>query len=106
MQDEDLKLDDQVLLPEVESGAMQMQAPSVDLQSTLDRNMSEVIQEQAQDAPEIEASVIIAKTLDAEPVPDISTLTAARDAAAFVAQIFADPSISDAADAEVTAAEP
>jgi UDP-N-acetylmuramoylalanine--D-glutamate ligase len=37
-----------------------------------------------------------------EPVPDISTLTAARDAAAFVAQIFADPSISDSADAEVT----
>lgn len=39
----------------------------------------------------------------AEPVPDISSLTAAQDAAAFVAQIFADPSMSDSADAEVTA---
>ncbi|MBA4005684.1 MAG: UDP-N-acetylmuramoyl-L-alanine--D-glutamate ligase, partial [Delftia sp.] len=37
-----------------------------------------------------------------EPVPDIATLTAAKDAAAFVAQIFADPSISDSSDAEVT----
>ncbi|MCJ7478536.1 hypothetical protein MUQ53_10060, partial [Streptococcus suis] len=36
------------------------------------------------------------------PVPDIATLTAAKDAAAFVAQIFADPSISDSSDAEVT----
>lgn len=42
----------------------------------------------------------------AEPIPDVSTLTAAKDAAAFVAQIFADPSISDAASADVTAAEP
>ena len=40
----------------------------------------------------------------AEPVPDVTTLTAAKDAAAFVAQIFADPSISDVADAQVTAA--
>ena len=40
------------------------------------------------------------------PVPDISTLTAARDAAAFVAQIFADPSLSDAASNEVTVVEP
>ncbi|MDO4593421.1 MAG: Mur ligase family protein, partial [Comamonadaceae bacterium] len=42
----------------------------------------------------------------AEPVPDVASLTAAKDAAAFVAQIFADPSISDTADAEVTAAQP
>lgn len=103
MQDEDLKLDDQVL--QLESDAMQMQASSADLQSISDGNMSEMIQGQVQEAPEIEAPVIIAKTLDAEPVPDISTLTAARDAAAFVAQIFADPSISDAADAEVTEVE-
>lgn len=41
----------------------------------------------------------------AEPVPDVATLHAAKDAAAFVAQIFADPSISDAADAEVTAVQ-
>ena len=41
----------------------------------------------------------------AEPIPDISTLSAAKDAAAFVAQIFADPSISDTADSEVTAVE-
>ena len=39
----------------------------------------------------------------AEPIPDVSTLTAAKDAAAFVAQIFADPSISDAASGDVTA---
>jgi len=39
----------------------------------------------------------------AEPVPDISTLRAAKDAAAFVAQIFTDPSISDAADGEAAA---
>lgn len=39
-------------------------------------------------------------------IPDVSTLTAAKDAAAFVAQIFTDPSMSDAASAEVTAAEP
>lgn len=45
----------------------------------------------------------LARTLGEEPVPDISTLTAARDAAAFVAQIFADPGVSDAADSEVTA---
>ena len=38
-------------------------------------------------------------------VPDVSTLTAARDAAAFVAQIFADPGLSDAASTEVTAVE-
>lgn len=38
----------------------------------------------------------------AEPVPDVSALRAAKDAAAFVAQIFADPGISDAADAQVT----
>ncbi|BDR11337.1 UDP-N-acetylmuramoyl-L-alanine--D-glutamate ligase [Comamonas thiooxydans] len=107
MQDEDLKLDDQLLQPDVDAGegAMQTQAPIADLQSILDGSMSEVIQEQAQEAPEMEAPAIIAKTLDAEPVPDISTLTAARDAAAFVAQIFADPSISDAADAEVTEVE-
>ena len=39
------------------------------------------------------------------PIPDVSTLTAAKDAAAFVAQIFADPSVSDAASSEVTAVE-
>ncbi|MEY2252211.1 UDP-N-acetylmuramoyl-L-alanine--D-glutamate ligase [Comamonas sediminis] len=39
------------------------------------------------------------------PVPDVSTLTAAKDAAAFVAQIFADPGVSDAASSEVTAVD-
>ncbi len=53
-------------------------------------------------APAAEAAA--PATPAAEPVPDLSTLTAARDAAAFVAQIFADPGISDAADAEVTPA--
>lgn len=105
MQDEDLKLDDQVLQPDAVVDAMQTQAPIADMQSISDGNMSEMIQEQAPEAPEMQAPAIIAKTLDAEPVPDISTLTAARDAAAFVAQIFADPSISDAADAEVTEVE-
>lgn len=38
-----------------------------------------------------------------ERIPDIASLTAARDAAAFVAQIFADPGISDSADGEATA---
>jgi UDP-N-acetylmuramoylalanine--D-glutamate ligase len=42
---------------------------------------------------------------DMAPVPDVSTLTAAKDAAAFVAQIFADPSVSDAASSEVTAVD-
>lgn len=41
-----------------------------------------------------------------EPKADLSTLTAARDAEAFVARIFADPGVSDAADAEVTPAVP
>ena len=40
MQDEDLKLDDQLLQPEAESDAMQMQAHSADLQSISDENMS------------------------------------------------------------------
>lgn len=106
MQDEHLRPDDQLLQAQAESDAMQMQATSADLQSISDEDMSEVIPEQTQEAPETEASVTVAKALDAEPVPDISTLTAARDAAAFVAQIFADPSISDTSDAEATAAEP
>jgi UDP-N-acetylmuramoylalanine--D-glutamate ligase len=54
MQDEDLKLDDQVLQPDAESGAMQTQAPFADLQSISDGNMSEMIQEQAQEAPEMQ----------------------------------------------------
>ena len=59
----------------------------------------------AADAPaEMSQAQLPAAEVPAEPVPDISTLTAARDAAAFVAQIFADPSISDAGDAEVTPA--
>ncbi len=44
-----------------------------------------------------------APAVDMAPVPDVSTLTAAKDAAAFVAQIFADPGVSDAASSEVTA---
>ncbi|MDO4969211.1 MAG: UDP-N-acetylmuramoyl-L-alanine--D-glutamate ligase, partial [Comamonadaceae bacterium] len=39
-------------------------------------------------------------------IPSLDTLTAAKDAAAFVAQIFADPGVSDAADNEVTQPEP
>ena len=53
-----------------------------------DMNDIETVEQQAQTAPEIKAS----------PVLDISTLTAARDAAAFVARIFAETA-SDAPDA-------
>ena len=54
----------------------------------------------AADNPPVEAPAA-----DMAPVPDVSTLTAAKEAAAFVAQIFADPSISDAASSEVTAVD-
>ena len=51
----------------------------------------------------------VAEPVEAAPVveaiPDISTLTAAKDAAAFVAQIFADPGVSDSASSEVTAVD-
>lgn len=63
-----------------------------------DANVSEVAESQAPAAPEKEALPAWA-----EPVPDVSSLSAAKDAAAFVAQIFTDPSMSDAADADVTA---
>lgn len=111
MHDEDLKLNDQALLQEPED-AMQMQAPSPDQKLVSEAIAAEVNDSGALAATEIEvmqdnpvAAEGLAQLLGAEPVPDISTLTAARDAAAFVAQIFADPSISDAADAEVTQAE-
>jgi UDP-N-acetylmuramoylalanine--D-glutamate ligase len=67
-----------------------------DLDSAL--NVSELQADQAQEAPKTEVTPAWA-----EPVPDVATLTAAKDAAAFVAQIFTDPSISDAADTDVTA---
>ena len=63
-----------------------------------DANVPEVTESQAPAAPEKEALPAWA-----EPVPDVSSLSAAKDAAAFVAQIFTDPSMSDAADADVTA---
>ena len=63
-----------------------------------DAKVSEVAESQAPAAPEKEALPAWA-----EPVPDVSSLSAAKDAAAFVAQIFTDPSMSDAADADVTA---
>ena len=56
-------------------------------------------------APALDTVEVPAAQPAVEPVPDISTLSAAKDAAAFVAQIFADPSISDAADSEVTAVQ-
>lgn len=114
MQDEDLQLKDQALAQESEA-AMHMQAADADLQTDSVENIAEIQQEQALAAPESEVSqesvaapvttAELAQALGAEPVPDISTLTAAKDAAAFVAQIFADPSISDAADADVTELE-
>ena len=74
-------------------------APAVDEPvSTI--NNAETIANQAQAAIEKEAVPSAA-----QPVPDISTLTAARDAAAFVAQIFADAGVSDGADTEVATPE-
>lgn len=114
MQDEDLQHKDQALAQESEA-AMHMQAADAGLQTDSVENIAEIKQEQALEAPESEVSqesvaapvttAELAHALGAEPVPDISTLTAAKDAAAFVAQIFADPSISDAADADVTELE-
>ncbi len=63
-------------------------------------NDAECQEEQAQGAPKTEVSAAWAV-----PVPDVATLSAAKDAAAFVAQIFTDPSVSDEADAPVTAAQ-
>ena len=74
-------------------------AASADTALSSDINVSESQGDPAQHAPKTEVALAWA-----EPVPDVATLTAAKDAAAFVAQIFTDPSISDAADAEVTAA--
>ncbi|PIG07594.1 UDP-N-acetylmuramoyl-L-alanine--D-glutamate ligase [Comamonas sp. 26] len=111
MQDEDLKHDDQALMQELED-AMQIQAPDAHLQATSEAIAAEVNEFEAVAATEVEAVQVapavaegLRSAVDAEPIPDISTLTAARDAAAFVAQIFADPSISDAADGEVTQAQ-
>ena len=56
--------------------------------------------------PVQDATEVKAHPAWAEPVPDVSSLTAAKDAAAFVAQIFTDPGMSDTADAEVTAVQP
>ena len=111
MQDEDLKHDDQALMQESED-AMQIQAPDAHLQATSEVIAAEVNEFEAVAATEVEAVQVapavaegLRSAVNAEPIPDISTLTAARDAAAFVAQIFADPSISDAADGEVTQAQ-
>lgn len=76
-------------------------AAHADADLVSDVNASEAAENQALDAPKTEVS-----SAWAEPVPDVATLTAAKDAAAFVAQIFTDPSMSDTADAEVTAAQP
>ena len=76
-------------------------ATSADVALISDTNVSEVLENTAQAATENKAFPVWA-----EPVPDVASLTAAKDAAAFVAQIFADPSISDTADAEVTTAQP
>lgn len=76
-------------------------AVGVDASTVSDMNVSEVQDGQVQLAPESEVVPVWA-----EPVPDVASLTAAKDAAAFVAQIFTDPSMSDAGDTEVTAAQP
>lgn len=75
-------------------------AASADSALISDKNISETQAEQALEAPKTEVTPAWS-----EPVPDVATLTAAKDAAAFVAQIFTDPSMSDAADTEVTAVQ-
>ena len=76
-------------------------AAKADTAMVSDEKLSETQAEQAQAATENKA-----RPAWAEPVPDVASLSAAKDAAAFVAQIFTDPSVSDVADAEVTAALP
>ncbi|WP_370671040.1 UDP-N-acetylmuramoyl-L-alanine--D-glutamate ligase [Comamonas terrae] len=91
--------------------AIGAEAAGADITGVSALNGVQVLDMTAQDASETGADAVaapaevqtLARTLGEEPVPDISTLTAARDAAAFVAQIFADPGVSDAADSEVTA---
>ncbi|MBQ0132646.1 MAG: UDP-N-acetylmuramoyl-L-alanine--D-glutamate ligase, partial [Comamonas sp.] len=90
---------------EVEGGAQDLGATSPDIDLVLATKEAETEQMQGQQAPEIRAPAATAQVADAT-IPDLSTLTAAKDAAAFVAQIFADPSISDAAQADVTAVLP
>ena len=53
----------------------------------------------------VQAEPAVAVPVLAETIPSLDTLTAAQEAAEFVAQIFADPSKSDAASAEVTAVQ-
>ncbi|GGH53407.1 UDP-N-acetylmuramoylalanine--D-glutamate ligase [Comamonas phosphati] len=117
MQDEDLKLDIQALDAALEQAvegythAIDVEAAGADINSVSALNGVEVLDMTAQAASETEAAAVavpadveaLARTPGEEPIPDISTLTAARDAAAFVAQIFADPGVSDTADGEVTA---
>ncbi len=80
--------------------------PSADAQVEA---VSVAVEAAAVDLPEVdaitEAVEVETSTVDQSPVPAVSTLTAAKDAAAFVAQIFADPSVSDAASADVTVVE-
>ncbi|WP_417284632.1 UDP-N-acetylmuramoyl-L-alanine--D-glutamate ligase [Comamonas sp.] len=99
MQDEDFKTQDQAL-QDAPADAMQLQASTADDVPVAEQEMPEI---QVIDAQAASESVAPAATTP-EAIPDISTLTAARDAEAFVAQIFADPSVSDAADVEVTTA--
>ena len=76
-------------------------AASAEEISVSDGKASEIIDEQALQATEIKA-----RSAADTVIPSLDTLTAAKDAAAFVAQIFADPGVSDAADNEVTQPEP
>ena len=109
MQPEDFKLDLAPANPLPETAAAQggtitaaqnLGAASADVQPSSEVKISEELVSTAQAATEINA-----RPAWAEPVPDVATLTAAKDAAAFVAQIFTDPSISDTADADVTPAQ-
>ena len=85
---------------EVLQQAENLGAAGADESTVSDANESEIMEDQAQGAPKTEVAPAWA-----EPVPDVTTLSAAKDAAAFVSQIFTDPSMSDAADAEVTAVQ-
>ncbi|CAM4151242.1 UDP-N-acetylmuramoyl-L-alanine--D-glutamate ligase [Comamonas aquatilis] len=99
MQDEDFKTQDQAL-QDAPADAMPLQAATADDVAISEQKMPEIQVIDAQSASESVAPFEIIP----EAIPDVSTLTAARDAEAFVAQIFADPSVSDATDVEVTAA--
>lgn len=90
-----------VAVPAVAALAENLEATGPSETLVSDENHAETEQTVGHAAPENDLSA----WQDAA-IPDVATLTAAKDAAAFVAQIFTDPSVSDAASGDVTAVEP